>query len=77
MKIIHDEDEFETVITSRPCTVCNGDRTKCDGGCNGMAGFSQRRRSPAEVKKIKADRQRKRDDEILAQAAVIRARRGE
>lgn len=75
MRQIHDEDEWEIVVESRPCTRCNGDRSKCDGGCNGSFGVGQRRRPPEAVAKIKAERQRQREDAILAEAETIRARR--
>lgn len=71
-----DMDEWESVHESRPCTACNGDRSKCYGQCNGMASWRMQRRDPAEVKRIKAERERKREDEILAQADRIRAARG-
>ena len=77
MHILYDEDEFETVVTSRPCTSCGGDLGKCRGiGCNGSFGIGSRRRDPAEVRKIKANRERVREDAILAKAELIRKRRG-
>jgi len=75
MRMVFDPDEFETVFEYRECTRCRGDLSKCDGGCNGMGSFTQVRRDPAEVAKIKADRRRKEEDEILKQADVIRVRR--
>ncbi|MEZ0060954.1 hypothetical protein ABIF26_006497 [Bradyrhizobium elkanii] len=76
MHIFYDEDEYETVSHSRPCTACGGDLGKCRGvGCNGSSGFGTRRRSPEEIAKIKAEKQRKREDEILAEAELIRIRR--
>ncbi len=75
MRIIHDPDEFEPKAVSRPCTVCNGDMTKCNGGCNGSASFTLVRRDPAEVKRIKAEKERMREDDILAQAEIIKSRR--
>jgi hypothetical protein len=76
MKIMMpDPDEFETVVDSRPCTSCGGDLTKCDGGCNGSMHIGQKRRPPEEVARIKADRRRQEEDEILAKADAIRARR--
>jgi hypothetical protein len=39
-------------------------------------GISSRRRDPAAIAKIKAERQRKEDDEILAKAELIKLRRG-
>lgn len=75
MRILYDPDEFETVIESRACTACGGDLSKCNGGCNGMAGYSQRRRAPSEVKAIKDAKRREHEDKILAEADAIRARR--
>lgn len=75
MKAIYDEDEFESVVQSRPCTTCGGDMRKCDGGCNGYMIVSSRRRSPEKIAKIKAERERQREDAILAEAEAIRIRR--
>jgi hypothetical protein len=75
MRIEFDPDQFETVVESRACTRCKGDRSKCDGGCNGMVGVGQRRRAPEEVARIKAERQRVYEEKILAEADAIRARR--
>lgn len=75
---LHDPDEWEPVSTSTPCTVCGGNISKCQGGrCNGSFGMGMRRRDPAAVAKIKAERLRKQEDEILAKADAIRARRAE
>lgn len=75
MRIIHDPDEYEPVAKSTPCTICGGDMTKCNGGCNGSTSFSLVRRSPEAVAAIKAEKRRIEEDEILAKAAVIRATR--
>ncbi len=76
MHILYDEDEFETIVTSRPCTNCGGALGKCRGiGCNGSFGVGSRRRDPAEVKKIKANRQLEHENKILAEAEMIKARR--
>jgi hypothetical protein len=75
MFFLYDEDEFETVITSRSCTVCNGDLKRCNGFCNGSFGVSQVRRSPEAIRKIRAERQKAHEDAVLAEADVIRARR--
>jgi hypothetical protein len=75
MYIHHDEDEWEAVVEHRPCTSCNGDMRRCNGMCNGAGGYSLKRRAPAEVKRIKAERRRKREDEILLEAEFIIARR--
>lgn len=76
MHIFHDDDEWETVSHHRPCSACNGDLRKCNGRCNGMSGWSVVRRDPAEVKRIKAERQRREEAAILVPADAIRARRG-
>jgi hypothetical protein len=75
MRILYDPDEFETVIESRPCTACGGDLGKCNGACNGMASYGQRRRKPEEIVAIKAKRQREQEDKILAEAELIKLRR--
>lgn len=75
MRLIYDQDEYETVVTSRQCTTCNGDRAKCNGGCNGMTSLGSKRRTPDAIAAIKAARLRKEEDEILAKADAIRARR--
>jgi hypothetical protein len=74
--MIHDEDEFETIVESRPCTMCNGHLKDCKGGyCNGSFSMKQQRRSPAEITKIKLERKIKREDEILRQAEYIQRSR--
>lgn len=76
MYFLYDEDEFETITESRPCTSCGGNLGKCRGvGCNGSFGIGSRRRSKEEVAEIKAKRQREHEDAILAEADAIRARR--
>jgi hypothetical protein len=74
--IFVDEDEWETVTESRPCRSCGGDLWKCDGRCSGAFSVGQRRRAPEEVARIKAERRRKEEDEILARADAIRVARG-
>jgi hypothetical protein len=77
MKIVMpDPDEFETIVESRPCTSCDGDLRKCDGGCNGYTSVKQQRRAPEEVARLKAERRRAEEEEILAKADAIRALRG-
>lgn len=75
MRTTYDEDEWETVVESRPCTVCHGDLKKCNGGCNGYTGIGQIRRPTADVVRIKAERQRKHEDAVLAEAEIIKAAR--
>lgn len=73
--IIWDEDEWETVCESRPCSSCGGDLRKCNGHCNGMGSMGQRRRAPEDVARIKAEKRRVHEAAILAEADAIRARR--
>lgn len=75
MHFIHDEDEYETVFTSRPCTTCNGGLKRCDGRCNGMASIGSRRRAPKEIARIKDERRVAEEDRTLAEADLIRTRR--
>ena len=75
MYIHHDPDEWTVKTESRTCTACGGDMRKCDGRCNGMASWALVRRDPAEIAKIKAERQRQHEDDVLAEAELIRQRR--
>lgn len=74
-QIMHDEDEWETVVESTPCRSCGGDMKKCNGMCSGSSGVSQCRRAPEDVARIKAERLRKEEDTILEQAEAIKQRR--
>lgn len=75
MRIDCDPDEFETVYSSTPCP-CGGtpgsDSCQSPGGCTASAGYTLRRRPPEVVARLKAERQRKWEDDILAQAETIR-----
>ena len=73
----YDPADYEVVSEHRPCTSCGGIPAKCDGRCNGSASWGMRRRDPKEAARIKAERQRVQEDEILSQAELIKARRGE
>jgi hypothetical protein len=75
MHMLYDEDEYEVVHHYRACTACNGDLRRCNGRCNGSAGYSLRRREPSEIAEIKAKRQREHEDALLVEADAIRARR--
>lgn len=76
MWTLHDPDEYEMVTHSTPCTFCGGDLSKCKGGrCNGSFGIGMVRRKPEEIARLRAERLRKEEDEILARADAIRARR--
>ena len=73
--ILYDEDEWETIVQHRPCGVCQDDMRRCNGMCNGSSSIGQRRRAPGDVARIKAERLRKEEDEILRRADAIRAAR--
>lgn len=69
--ILHDPDEWKAVIEGTPCP-CKG---KCNGHCMGSLSYSLQRRSPEEIARIKADKQRAHEDAVLAEADAIRRRR--
>lgn len=71
----HDPDEWEVITKSTPCGSCGGDMRKCNGLCTGSASYSQQRRDPVEVAKIKAERRTREEDDILRRADAIRATR--
>ena len=70
-----DEDLYDTVVVATPCTACKGDTKKCIGMCNGSVQWGKRLRSIEEIAKIKAERKRRYEDAILAEADAIRAAR--
>lgn len=73
--ILHDPDEWESVWTHTPCASCGGDMSKCNGLCSGSSGFGTRRRDPADVARIKAEKRAAHEEAVLAEADAIRARR--
>lgn len=75
MHILHDDDEWMPTFSHTPCTACNGDINKCNGRCNGSSSYGLVRRPAAEVAKIKADRRRQEEDDILAKAEIIKLHR--
>ena len=72
---LFDEDTYEPVYESRPCTACNGDMKRCNGMCNGMFSAGYRTRSPEEITARRTARIKREEDEILAQADRITAAR--
>ncbi len=70
-----DDDEYETVFTSRPCTSCDGNLKKCNGACNGSFSLGSRRRAPDEIRKIKNRKRVEHEENILREADAIRRRR--
>lgn len=76
MHIHYDPDEYESVHTRRTCPYHEkhpGDYSFA--GCTCSFSISQRRRSPEDYNRIKAERQRKADDEILRRAEAIKLMR--
>ncbi len=71
----HDPDEWETVSTSRRCGFHEFNPGGFHPGCTCSCTIGTRRRPQHEIDRIKADKQRKREDAILREADVIRARR--
>ena len=75
MHMFHDPDDFVAKSEHHPCH-CELNRTKCNGCCTGSSGYWLERRPQAEIDKIKADKRRQEEDEILMKARIIEARRG-
>lgn len=75
MLIRYDDDEYEPVHTWHTCLFHQSHPGKTFAGCTCSASFGSRRRSPEEVLKIKAERQRAEEDRILQEAEAIKARR--
>jgi hypothetical protein len=75
--IMYDPDEWESVTRSTPCLACQEihGRRQCTGRCTGSFSIGMQRRDPAEVRRIKADRQKRQEDEILRRAEALKARR--
>jgi len=85
MYVNYDPDEYESVMTSKP-VICHFHEINPlephpniamrHGACGCRpAQFVRRKRAPEDYAKIKADRLRKHEDEILRQAEAIKASR--
>lgn len=75
MLIHHDPDEFKSVGTSKTCPFHKQFPGKTYAGCTCSSSFGLERRPPDEIRALKAKRRREEENEILAQAEIIRARR--
>lgn len=75
MLIRYDPDENEPVFTSHTCYFHKMHPGESFAGCTCSSSISSRRRTPEEIATIKADRLRKEEDDILARAEIIKARR--
>ena len=70
-----DPDEFEPVVKRHVCAWHEVNPGEPHPGCTCSMVYTQKRRPADEVAKIKAERRRKEEDRILAQAELIRAQR--
>jgi hypothetical protein len=68
MLIHHDPDEWTSKSEQHTCSYHRLHPGKPYAGCTCSGSWSSVRRAPEEVAAIKAERQRKDDDEILARA---------
>jgi hypothetical protein len=73
--ILHDPDEYESVSHYEVCAFHKLHPGEQFAGCCCSAGWSQCRRSDEQIAAIKAERRRKEEDSILAQAELIKAQR--
>lgn len=76
MLIHHDDADWEPVSSSSTCDFHKEHPGASYAGCTCSASFGLRRRDRAEADRIKAERARKHEDDILKEADAIRARRG-
>lgn len=76
MLIRDDPDEYETVSKYRTCIFHQQHPGEPYAGCTCSASISYRRRPASDIAAIKAERRRKEEDRILAEAGAIKARRG-
>lgn len=70
-----DADEFEPVVKRHTCAFHELNPGEPWPGCTCSTSYTQKRRPAEEVAKIRAERRRKEEDRILAQADLIRAQR--
>lgn len=75
MLIYHDEDEWETVTSESRCGWHQAHPGVPYPSCTCSFSVGQKRRDPAEVRRIKAERLRQHEDSILEQAEHIKAAR--
>jgi hypothetical protein len=73
--ILYDPDEYESVSKYDTCAFHKLHPGEKFAWCGCSLSMTQRRRSPEEYAAIKAERRRKEEDGILAQAEIIKASR--
>lgn len=75
MLVHYDPDEHKTVTSSHTCGFHLVNPGKPYAGCTCSSSYSSVRRSSDEIAAIKAERQRREEDQILAKAEAIKAAR--
>ena len=75
MLVRFDPDEYEMVFTSHTCHFHQANPGMTYAGCACSASSSQKLRLREEYLAIKAEKTRKEEDRILAEAEIIKARR--
>lgn len=75
MLIHHDPDEYEGVSSSHTCSFHQRNPGKPYAGCTCSVSWGLKRRDSAEVAKIKTEKRRQHENEILSEAEAIKARR--
>lgn len=75
MLVHHDDDEWEAVSSHRTCGFHKLQPGMPYAGCTCSSSYGQRRRTPGEIAKIKADKRKAREDAVLAEADLIRTHR--
>jgi hypothetical protein len=75
MLINHDPDRYMVEIKSTTCPFHKANPGKPFAGCTCSTSYGQVERSPEEVAAIKRAKRLAREEQILAEAAAIRARR--
>lgn len=75
MHIHYDPDEYETVSDHRVCAYHKAHPGEAWAGCTCSFSIGSRKRSPEDYARIRAERIKREEDDILAKAAIIQARR--
>lgn len=76
MFINFDPDEWKSSSVLTRCSFHQRYPDRPHPGCTCSCAISQVRRTPEEIAEIKAKRRREHEDAILAEADLIRSRRG-
>ena len=77
MLLHYDPDEYESVVTHHTCRYHQMYPGRPYAGCTCSSSYSSRRRTPEDVARVKAERRRQEEDEILMQAEMIKVQREE